>query len=159
METSARPAFAKESHFTRICSSRWFIASILLGAVVIAFFDRINIGVLLADASFLKTLGIQGKPALMGLLMTAFIFPYALSQFFLSFLTDIIGPRKTLALITVLLAVTMGFMGAVSSLLLILVGRVVLGVAEGPQWGANNAMVKRWFPVKEQTFASCWTIG
>lgn len=153
MATGARPGLAKESGFRRLLQSRWFMVLILLFAVIVAFFDRINIGVLFTDPAFLTTLGIKGKPALMGLLMTAFVLPYALSQFFLSFLTDVMGPRKTLALITVVLAITMGFMGLISSFALMLAGRVVLGVAEGPQWGSNNVMVKRWFPPKEQGFA------
>ena len=41
-----------------------------------------------------------------------------------------------------------------------LVGRVVLGAAEGPQFGAGNALVKRWFPPREQgTATSVWMIG
>ena len=140
--------------------SRWFIVFLLLVAVTTAFFDRINISVLFTDTSFLTTLGIKGNPAMMGLLMTAFVFAYGISAVLLSFSSDLIGPRKTLALITILLAVTMGWMGFVTAYGAMLIGRVVLGVAEGPQFGSANAVVKRWFPPKEQSFAnSIWTIG
>jgi MFS family permease len=140
--------------------SRWFIVSILLVAVTTAFFDRINIAVLFTDMSFLTTLGIKGKPAMMGLLMTVFVFAYGVSAVFLSFLSDLFGPRKMLAWITIVLAVAMGWMGFATAFGAMLVGRVVLGVAEGPQFGSANAVVKRWFPPKEQSFAnSIWTIG
>lgn len=140
--------------------SRWFIVAILLVAVATAFFDRINIAVLFTDLSFLTTLGIKGKPAMMGLLMTAFVFAYGISAVLLSFLSDIIGPRKLLVLITIVLALTMGWMGMATAYGAMVVGRMVLGGAEGPQFGAANAVVKRWFPPKEQSFAnSIWTIG
>ena len=141
-------------------SSRWFIVAILLLSVATAFFDRINIGVLFTDINFLTTLGIKGKPAMMGLLMTAFVFAYGVSAVLLSFLSDVIGPRKLLVLITVVLAITMGWMGMVGAYGAMVFGRILLGVAEGPQFGAANAIVKRWFPPKEQSFAnSIWTIG
>lgn len=140
--------------------SRWFIVAILLVAVTTAFFDRINIGVLFTDGAFLTTLGIKGQPAMMGLMMTAFVFAYGISAVALSFLSDVFGPRKMLAVITVVLALTMGWMGFVAAYGAMLVGRVMLGAAEGPQFGAANAVVKRWFPPREQSFAnSIWTIG
>jgi sugar phosphate permease len=140
--------------------SRWFIVAILLLAVTTAFFDRINIGVLFTDLSFLTTLGIKGKPAMMGLLMTTFVFAYGVSAVLLSFLSDVIGPRKLLVLITALLAVAMGWMGMVGAYGAMVFGRIVLGAAEGPQFGAANAVVKHWFPPQEQSFAnSIWTIG
>src|SRR5258708_31444536 len=54
----------------------------------------------------------------------------------------------------------MAFMGAVSSYPLMLGARMLLGVTEGPQFGAANAAVKRWFPPPEQGLANAfWTIG
>jgi sugar phosphate permease len=54
----------------------------------------------------------------------------------------------------------MAFMGAVSSYALMLGARVVLGIAEGPQFGAATATVQRWFPEGERSLANAfWTIG
>jgi hypothetical protein len=71
MEASVAPASTVSTD-----RSRWFITAILLLAVTVAFFDRINISILFTDSSFLTTLGIKGNPALMGLLMTTFVFAY-----------------------------------------------------------------------------------
>ena len=132
----------------------------LLLAVTTAFFDRINIVVLFTNASFHEAIGVGDNPALMGLLMTAFVFAYGVSAMVLSISGDFLGPRKTLLIITAALAVTMALMGAGSSYALMIVGRVLLGTAEGPQFGAANATVKRWFPVREQSRANAiWTIG
>ena len=139
--------------------ARWIVSFLLLLAVTTAFFDRINVAVLFTNKDFQSDIGVS-NPALMGLLMTAFVFPYGTSAFVLSFCGDIFGPRKTLSTIAVILAGTMAFMGAVSSYPLMLGARMLLGVTEGPQFGAANAAVKRWFPPREQGLANAfWTIG
>ncbi len=138
---------------------RWWISVVLLIAIMTAFFDRINIAVLFGDAEFQAAIG-TSDPALMGLLMTAFLLPYGASILLFSISGDFVGPRKTLSAIAALLAATMALMGAVSSYVLMLVGRVVLGLAEGPQFGTATATVKRWFPPHEQGRANAlWTIG
>ena len=139
--------------------SRWMVSLLLLLAVTTAFFDRINIAVLFGNRSFQNDIGVS-DPALMGLLMTAFVFPYGASALLLSVFGDVFGPRKTLSAIAAILAATMVFMGAASSYAAMLSGRFVIGVTEGPQFATATATVKRWFPQGEQALAnSLWTIG
>jgi len=139
--------------------ARWIVSFLLLLAVTTAFFDRINVAVLFTNKEFQSDIGVS-SPALMGLLMTAFVFPYGASAMLFSVSGDIFGPRKTLSAIAAILAATMAFMGTVSSYPLMLGARTVLGIAEGPQFGAANAAVKRWFPPREQGLANAfWTIG
>ncbi len=139
--------------------ARWTVSFLLLLAVTTAFFDRINVAVLFTNKEFQSDIGVS-NPALMGLLMTAFVFPYGASAFLFSFCGDIFGPRKTLSAIAATLAGTMAFMGAVSSYPWMLAARTLLGITEGPQFGAANAAVKRWFAPREQGLANAfWTIG
>jgi len=139
--------------------ARWMVSLLLLLAVTTAFFDRINIAVLFTNADFHADIGVS-DPARMGLLMTAFVFPYGASAFFLSVFGDLFGPRKTLSAIAAILAATMLFMGTAGSYALMLAGRVVIGVTEGPQFATATATIKRWFPQGEQALAnSFWTIG
>jgi sugar phosphate permease len=139
--------------------TRWMVSLLLLLAVTTAFFDRINIAVLFNNRSFQSDIGVS-DPALMGLLMTAFVFPYGASALLLSVFGDLFGPRKTLSGIAAILAATMAFMGVASSYAAMLAGRVVIGVTEGPQFATATATVKRWFPQGEQALAnSLWTIG
>jgi len=138
---------------------RWLISFVLLVAVMTAFFDRINIAVLFSDPEFQQAMG-TSDPARMGLLMTAFLVPYGLSILLFSISGDFFGPRKTLTSIAGLLAATMALMGTVSSYILMFVGRVFLGLMEGPQFGTATATVKNWFPLHEQGRANAlWTIG
>ena len=139
--------------------TRWIVSLLLLLAVTTAFFDRIDIAVLSTNQQFKSDLGVS-NPALLGLLMTAFVLPYGASMFLLSFLGDLFGPRKTLTAIAGILAATAAVMGSVTSYPVMLGARAVLGVAEAPQFGAATVAVKRWFPPREQGLANAlWTIG
>jgi sugar phosphate permease len=140
-------------------SRRWAVTGMLLVAVTIAFFDRINIAVLFTDKGFQSAIGVS-DPALMGLLMTAFFFSYGASAILFSGSGDLFGPRRTLSTIAAILALTMAFMGSVSSYALLIAARILLGMAEGPQFGTATATVKRWFPRREQGLANAlWSIG
>lgn len=139
--------------------ARWMVSFLLLLAITTAFFDRINVAVLFTNKEFQSDLGVS-DPALMGLLMTAFVFPYGASAFLFSFCGDFFGPRRTLSAIAAILGSIMAFMGTLSSYPLMLGARMLIGVTEGPQFGAANGAVKRWFPPHEQGLANAfWTIG
>jgi len=139
---------------------RWLIAGILFLAVLSAFFDRISVAVMFTNTDFQTALGTGFNPTLLGLLMTAFVFAYGVSGLFLSFVGDIYGPRNSLAIGAVVWGLAMAGMGAASSFALMLVLRVVLGTAEGPQFALTSSLVKRWFPKREQARASAiWMMG
>jgi sugar phosphate permease len=139
---------------------RWVIVSVLFVAVVAGFFDRISIAVLFNNPGFNAALGTQFHPAVLGLLMTSFLLAYALSAIFLSFIGDVIGPRRMLGVSVGIWGVTMIFMGACGSYLLMLVSRVILGLAEGPQFSLISKLVHRWFPAPEQARANAiWMLG
>jgi len=152
-ETSGVPSQAAASR-------RWLVAGILLLVVIAGFFDRISIAVLFTNKEFNETLGTASNPALLGLLMTAFLFAYGASGVLLSFLGDIYGPRRSLAIGAACWAVFMALIGAASSYGLMLFYRILLGIAEGPQFALVNKVVKRWFPKEEQARAnSVWMVG
>jgi sugar phosphate permease len=139
---------------------RWAVAFVLFLAVISAFFDRISIAVLFTNTTFQNDMGTGPNPALLGLLMTSFVFAYGLSGLFLSFLGDLYGPRKGLAVGSALWGGAMTLMGAAGGFTSMLVYRTFLGIAEGPQFAMTNSLIKRWFPPKEQARAnSIWMIG
>jgi sugar phosphate permease len=138
----------------------WLMTIVVMLAVMVATFDRINIAVLFTNKSFHEAIGVGNNPALMGLLMSGFVFAYGISMLLFSISGDVFGPRKSLAGITAILAVVMTFMGLASSYTAMLVSRVLLGAAEGPQYGSGNAAVKRWFPSHRHSFANAiWVSG
>ncbi|WP_158808031.1 MFS transporter [Beijerinckia sp. L45] len=158
--TTATEREAIEMREVRYAPYRWLVVTILLIAVTTAFFDRINVAVLFANADFKQAIGVGNNPALLGLLMTGFVFAYGLSAFALSIISDLFGPRRTLSFIALALAVVMAFMGGAMSYATMFGGRVLLGLIEGPQFGAANVAVKQWFPPNQRGLATAlWGIG
>lgn len=150
----------RESAVARSDSYRWVIVTVLLLAVTTAFFDRINIAVLFANPDFKSAIGVGNNPPLLGLLMTAFVFAYGVSAVFLSIVSDLVGPKRTLASIAIVLAVVMAAMGGSASYAAMFTGRILLGIAEGPQFGTANVAVKQWFRPGERGLASAlWSVG
>ncbi len=139
---------------------RWVMVVVLLVAVTAAFFDRINIAVLFTNADFKHAIGVSNNPAMLGLLMTGFVVAYGVSALILSVSSDLFGPRRTLSVIALLLGVIMAIMGGAASYAMMLTGRVLIGLTEGPQFGSTNVAVKQWFPPHERGLASAiWGIG
>ncbi|MBT2333530.1 MFS transporter [Variovorax paradoxus] len=144
----------------RSSSRRWLIASILFLAVLSAFFDRISVAVLFTNVDFQNALGTGFSPTRMGLLMSSFVFAYGCSGVLLSFVGDVYGMRRSLVIGTACWGILMAMMGAAGSFTTMLTLRILLGVAEGPQFSITNSLVKRWFPKREQARAnSIWMIG
>ena len=98
------------ANVTAPSKERWIMVLILLLTLLVAYVDRVNVSVLMADNAFLADMGIKGNPVAMGLLMTAFLAAYGLGNVFLSPIGDILGPRKAMSLSILLWCVAL-FMG------------------------------------------------
>ncbi|MEJ0093194.1 MAG: MFS transporter [Methylocella sp.] len=139
---------------------RWVIAVVMLATVVTGFFDRISIAVLFTDSGFNAALGTAFRPEALGLLMTAFLLAYAISALLLSFVGDVLGPRRALGYAAALWGMMMALMGSTSSYAAMLAYRIVLGLSEGPQFSLISKTVQRWFPPHERARANAiWMIG
>lgn len=147
--TAARPTRQKEK-----------LVVILLFTIVVAYLDRVNVSMLLADSQFLIDMGIQGKPVQMGMLMTAFLAAYGAGNILFSPLGDIIGPRRAMSLSVLLWAPAMLIGGLSSSFAVILGSRIFLGACEGMHWPMQSKYVKNWFPPEERGKANAvWLVG
>ncbi|MCX7781447.1 MAG: MFS transporter, partial [Negativicutes bacterium] len=155
--TGAITATAAVARPTR---GRIVLAVILFITLLVAYLDRVNVSVLVADANFLADMGIKGQPVQMGLLMTSFLVAYGVANIVTGPLGDWIGPRKAMALSIVLwtVAVTMG--GLASTFAIMIAARIILGLGEGMHWPMQSAFVKNWFPPSERGKAnSAWLLG
>ena len=117
---------------------RWFVAGILLLTVLAGFFDRISVAVLFSLKSFQDAMGTGFNPTLLGLLMTGFLVAYGISGVALGWLVDFYGPRRMLGIGLVCWGGFMALMGTAGGFVSMLIYRVLLGLAEGPQFGINN---------------------
>ncbi len=139
---------------------RVILVLILLVTLLIAYLDRVNVSVLLADNLFLADMGIKGQPVQMGLLMTLFLIAYGVSNVFLSPLGDILGPRKAMSLSILLWGISLVIGGIAATFTTMLAARVILGIGEGMHWPMQSKYVKNWFPPHERGKAnSVWVVG
>lgn len=159
MET-VQPAVAVAAESVRPTKQRVVLVAILLLTLLIAYLDRVNVSVLLADNTFLTDMGIKGQPIQMGLLMTLFLIAYGVANVVLSPLGDYIGPRKAMSLSILLWTVSVFIGGLATTFTTMLAARVILGLGEGMHWPMQSTFVKNWFPPWERGKANgVWLIG
>ncbi|SDN46769.1 Sugar phosphate permease [Fictibacillus solisalsi] len=140
--------------------SRFRVAIAISFAFFVAYFDRTNVAVLIANQDFNQTFGIDGNKAAQGLLLTAFLFPYGLANFAAGPLGDKIGGRKAVSISIVSWTVLMVLMGSTSNYIFLIVLRILLGIGESIMTPACNMIVAQWFPDKERARAnSAWLAG
>ena len=115
-------------------NQRYVLAAILFFTLLVAYLDRVNVSVLVADTNFLNDFGIAGNPVQMGMLMSVFLAAYGLGNVILSPLGDVYGPRKAMCFSIALWTISMFIGGMVTVFSMMLISRVVLGLGEGLHW-------------------------
>lgn len=139
---------------------RIVLVLILLLTLLIAYLDRVNVSVLVADNTFLTEMGIKGQTVQMGMLMTLFLIAYGFSNVLLSPLGDLLGPRKAMCLSILLWGISLFIGGIAASFTTMLAARVILGLGEGMHWPMQSKYVKNWFPPHERGKANAvWLVG
>jgi sugar phosphate permease len=128
---------------------RNLVLLILCAMYFIAYVDRVNISV--AGPAMRKDLALSATQ--LGLIFSAFAYPYAGMQIFGGWLSDELGPRLVLAVLSVIWAggtIMTGLSWSVTSLVAC---RVLVGVGEGGAFPAATRALAHWLPVKERGFA------
>ncbi len=135
----------------------WILVALFL-AFLVAYFDRSNVSILIADKDFTDALGITGDKSSQGLFMTVFLLFYGMSCFFAGPIVERFGAKKVLGWSLALWALTMLVMGAVSSFFIILACRAVLGLGETVITPVSSKLIQTWIPVQERATANavCW---
>ncbi|NLV21752.1 MAG: MFS transporter [Syntrophomonadaceae bacterium] len=121
---------------------------------IVIYLMRVNIGALLVDVNFLQDLGLQGKNAQQGLLMTVFLIVYSLANMVAIPVSNRLGPRRAILLGVLIAALAMMAGGWAASFAAILTVRVLLGVGNGIHFPNMSILVKRWFPPHERGLAN-----
>ncbi len=141
-------------------SQRRILSIILLITLLIAYLDRVNVSVIVADNAFLQEMGLAGDAAGAGLLMSLFLLTYGISNMFLSPIGDKIGPKKAMMVAVVLWMASLAIGGLAPTLAVLLISRIILGLGEGLHWPMQSKFVKNWFPPAERGKANAtWGIA
>ena len=106
----------------------------------IMYVDRVNIST--AAPLIQKDLGLSATE--LGLVFSAFAYPYALFQLAGGWLGDRLGPRLGLTLCAVLVAVSTLLTGWVGGFATLFAARLVLGLGEGPAFSTATRALSNW---------------
>ncbi len=139
---------------------RLWIVVIAFLSYMVAFFDRANVTVLIADQNFTNAFGITADKSTQGLLLTAFLLFYGLTCFFAGPMVHRFGSRKALGYGLLSWAVFMAVMGSISTVAILLACRALLGIGEAILGPSVSKLVQTWFPVRERAKVNgTWFIG
>jgi MFS family permease len=115
----------------------------------ITYLDRVNVST--AAAGFGKEFNLSKTQ--IGLVFSAFAYPYLVFQIIGGWVSDRFGAKRTLIYCGLLWAVATiltGFAGGLTSLLL---ARLLLGLGEGATFPAATSAMARWIPKQNRGFA------
>ena len=115
----------------------------------IAYVDRVNISV--AAPTMRQEMGLT--PSALGLIFSAFAYPYAAMQIVGGWLSDRFGPRLVLAGLSVLWAAATILTGVSWSVASLVAFRFLVGVGEGGAFPTATRAFACWLPVRERGFA------
>ena len=125
---------------------RWSIALLLGVGVLVNYFDRVNISV--AGSGLQHDFGLSTTE--LGVVFSSFAWSYGLMQIPMGLLMDRVGVRWLMRVTTVLWSIATLLTAAVSGLGLVLLARILLGVAEAPALVGSQKVTGYWFPRHER---------
>ncbi|MFF4253843.1 MFS transporter [Streptomyces sp. NPDC001663] len=122
----------------------------VFAGTAVNYLDRANLSIALP---YMKDdLHLSGTAS--GLLLGAFSLTYALMQFPAGWLVDKLGPRRLYGYALIAWSIATMLVGAATGLLVLVLLRMLLGVAESPAYPSSAKIVSRWFPVRERGIAA-----
>jgi MFS transporter, ACS family, D-galactonate transporter len=134
----------------KVGNVRWGIGILLGLGIIINYFDRTNISVAtkpLMDEYHLSL----GQ---VGILLSAFSWSYTILQIPVGAILDKVGVKWLNRVGTFLWALATAMTAVVSGMGLIILSRIILGVAECPAFPGASKATGYWFPLKERGLAT-----
>lgn len=133
----------------RALSASHRVLAMLCLMYFITYVDRVNVST--AAVAFKQELGLSNTQV--GLVFSAFAYPYLVFQVIGGWFGDRFGARRTLfvcGLVWAAATVLTGFAGGLASML---AARVMLGLGEGATFPAATHAMSRWTPASQRGFA------
>ena len=124
---------------------RWLIFGILAFSYILVYFHRLCPAVVAEDMR--RDLATGG--GLLGLLGSAYFYPYALMQLPAGLLSDSWGPRKTITLFFGVAFAGSVILGMAPNVFTAIVGRTLVGLGVAMLFAPTLKVLAEWFRVKE----------
>ena len=128
---------------------RWVVIALLFFGGMINYLDRSALSV--AAPLMTKDLGLD--PAALGIVFSAFFFGYAPFCFVGGWAADRYGARRVFIVAMTVWSIFCGLTAAATSVITLLIIRLVFGMGEAPFSTGANKVVSNWFPRREQAGA------
>src|SRR5450432_2760132 len=116
---------------------------------LITYIDRVNVST--AAAGFAKDFSLNKTQ--IGLVFSAFAYPYLVFQIIGGWVSDRFGARRTLIACGLIWAAATALTGLAGGLASMLVARVLLGLGEGATFPASTSAMSRWVAKDRRGFA------
>ncbi len=129
--------------------TRHIILAVMCLMYFISYIDRVNIAV--AGPFIRQEMGLTTVQ--LGLVFSAFAYPYAAMQIFGGWLADRYGPKLVLTVLSLIWGVATlatGFAGSIAALVAL---RFLLGIGEGGAFPTATRAFTYWMPIGERGFA------
>jgi len=133
----------------RLTSATSVVLIMLCIMYFITYLDRVNVST--AAAGFGKEFGLSHTE--IGLVFSAFAYPYLLFQVSGGWVSDRFGAKRTLLFCGVLWAVATLLTGFATGLVTLLAARLLLGFGEGATFPAATSAMSRWVAKERRGFA------
>ncbi|MCW3158619.1 MFS transporter [Micropruina sonneratiae] len=138
---TANPTIAKSINVLR-----WSAVALLVIGGVVNYLDRSTLSI--ANTTIAKEFGLDAVA--MGMLLSAFSWPYAIANLPAGYLVDKFGPKRMFAWAAASWSVVGALMATANSFGVMYALRVLLGIAESPFFTAGLKVNQRWFNDKER---------
>jgi len=133
----------------RVTSASSIVLVMLCIMYFITYLDRVNVST--AAAGFGKEFGLSHTQ--IGLVFSAFAWPYLVFQVIGGWVSDRFGAKRTLIVCGLLWAVATLLTGFAGGLMSLLAARLLLGLGEGATFPAATAAMSRWVAKERRGFA------
>lgn len=140
---ASSPAMTQAPAVSRL---RWGIVMILLLAAIVNYLDRANLSI--ANTTIAAEFGFSQTE--MGLLLSAFLWPYALANLPAGWLVDRYGPKRMFAWALCLWSSFTVLASFVNSYSFFYGLRMMLGISESPFFTSGIKITHRWFGDRER---------
>jgi sugar phosphate permease len=135
----------KSNPLNRALRYRWLIFWILAFSYVLVYFHRLCPAVVALDMMG----DLKAGGALLGLLSSAYFYPYALMQLPAGLLADSWGPRRSISLFFLVAFIGSIMLGLAPSVPLALIGRTLVGLGVAMLFVPTMKILAEWFRAKE----------
>jgi sugar phosphate permease len=136
-----RPTLFLPSSIANALSYRWLIFAVLAGGYALVYFHRLCPAVVAVD----MMRDLQAGGALLGLLGSAYFYPYAIMQLPAGLLADSWGARRTVTLFTMIAFIGALVLGMAPSVGMAIVGRVLVGLGVSMLFVPTMKILTEWF--------------